>query len=565
MTIRSSLSLICTTLLLIIKNIESVYTYHQTHEQDQNRRKLSFQNWNSTTSDVYNSSECHVTRDTGSVYPITDDGNIEIGRLQYNTRIQGNRMEIGAVEMCISNELAEFEPSYEKLIPMTVSWPQLKADPIIEADEYTLPTLTIGEPTTVPTSILNTPPIAIDIEQDTSIPTEVTNQLVSPSPTLIDATLPILPILKDDDEEAKESDTISETIESEAVSVSDGQPTLLTASPSSQEETKLSDMMGQMENLLGFGVKETTVVPSLMPSNTLLPSLKPSNATSPLEPALAAITEEEQPEEEGSFYENPAAIAGAAAATAAVGGAAFLAKGAMDGTGALASMANKPPDVKMEMNNDKGDNNKKDKKKKKKDDKDKKDDKNKEKDDNNVEGEESEFELEFSSDEEKEEEEEEEEEEDEDEDDDDDSDEDSDEEEERPALTRQKSYRNVMLDPKLAKKKGSVGSRSTKKKKKDNRCGSSITTCGSSITTENPRTVPPIILPPITPPAQQQEATNNDTSGPSIPSGNSLDEDSDNVSVKSEPNVPDLRYFLSMGFLDVTDPGGSDCTADDMV
>merc|ERR1712194_617155 len=111
----SSLSLICTTLLLIIKNIESVYTYHQTHEQDQNRRKLSFRNWNSTASDVYNSSECHVPRDTGSVYPITDDGNTEIGRLQYNTRIKGNRMEIGAVEMCISSELADFEPSYEKL------------------------------------------------------------------------------------------------------------------------------------------------------------------------------------------------------------------------------------------------------------------------------------------------------------------------------------------------------------------------------------------------------------------------------------------------------------------
>ena len=91
MTIRPTLSLSFTTLSLTIKNVESVYTHHQTHEQDQNRRKLSFRNWNSTASDVRNSNECQVTIHTGSACPIADDGNIEIGRLQHNTRIQGER------------------------------------------------------------------------------------------------------------------------------------------------------------------------------------------------------------------------------------------------------------------------------------------------------------------------------------------------------------------------------------------------------------------------------------------------------------------------------------------
>jgi len=63
----------------------------------------------------------------------------------------------------------------------------------------------------------------------------------------------------------------------------------------------------------------------------------------------------------------------------------------------------------------------------------------------------------------------------------------------------------------------------------------------------------------------------NNTTRPSISSGNSYDDDhdhdsdSDNISVKSEPNVPDLSYFLAMGFLDVH-PGGTECNAaDDMV
>ena len=86
-----TLSLFCATFSLLLKNIESVYMYHQTHQQ--NYRKLLFHNWNSSATELYQNSKCHVTAETGSVYPINDDGNNkEIGRLQYETRIQGNRM-----------------------------------------------------------------------------------------------------------------------------------------------------------------------------------------------------------------------------------------------------------------------------------------------------------------------------------------------------------------------------------------------------------------------------------------------------------------------------------------
>ena len=126
-------------------------------------------------------------------------------------------MSIGAVELCISDELAAFEPSYEQLIPLTISWQQLRADPIIEDDEYSFPMLTIAEPSTVPTSILNTPPTAI--EQATSIPTEVadSNQLLTPSPSSS---------LLDETEE-------SDSIETEDAYVSTTLPILSTASPSS--------------------------------------------------------------------------------------------------------------------------------------------------------------------------------------------------------------------------------------------------------------------------------------------------------------------------------------------
>ena len=89
MTIK--LSLFCAIFSLLLKNIESVYLNHQTHQQ--NHRKLLFHNWDSSATKVYEDSKCHVTAETGSVYPINDDdGNKEIGRLQYATRIQGNSM-----------------------------------------------------------------------------------------------------------------------------------------------------------------------------------------------------------------------------------------------------------------------------------------------------------------------------------------------------------------------------------------------------------------------------------------------------------------------------------------
>ena len=211
-------------------------------------------------------------------------------------------MSISAVELCISDELAAYEPSYQQLIPLSVSWQQLRADPIIVDDEYSYLMLTIAEPSTVPTSILNTPPIAI--EKATSIPTKVadSNQLLTPSPssTLLD--------------ETEESDSI----ETEDAYVSTALPTLSTASPSSQEEAKLNDLMDQMKDLLGFGVKETPSFPPTTAESNIVPSLMPSNVTTPVtKPALIKVIEDQEPEEEETaYYESPAVIAGGAAATA---------------------------------------------------------------------------------------------------------------------------------------------------------------------------------------------------------------------------------------------------------
>jgi len=293
--------------------------------------------------------------------------------------------------------------------------------------------LTIGEPSTVPTSILSTPP-TFEIEQ-TMQQTEVTdsptssNQLVSPSPSIL---------LNEDEVEA-------DAIETADLYASD-EPPLLTASPSSQEDAEFNGLMDQMKNMLGIGAGKTPSFSPTTAESTVVPSLMPSNAALDIiQPAVSAVEAEEEPEEEETaFYENPAVIAGGVAATAAVGGAAFLAKGAMDGTGVLSSLFNKTPDApNVEMkNNNKGNN--KTQENKKNENK----SENKEQDNKNDDGgDDDEFELELeSSDEEKERPE-------------------LEEGEERPKLVRQQSYRNVTLDPKLArKKKKSSGSTSTKKR-----------------------------------------------------------------------------------------------------
>ena len=194
----------------------------------------------------------------------------------------------------------------------------------------------------------------------------------------------------------------------------------------------------------------------------------------------------------------------------------------------LANLLNNPPDAPdIEMNNDKKGKNKNEKKS------------NEKKENNNKDDDRSKFEFESS--------------------DDDDSDNDEEEEEEeRPILVRQRSYRNVVTKKKKKSIKSIDAVSNTEAKSLHDDGESSIPEQQQQATNALPRS------PPENTESPTHDAT-NDATGPSTPSGYSFDDgDCDNVSVISEPNVPDLSYFLNMRFLDVN-PGGSDHNADDMV
>jgi len=177
-------------------------------------RKLRFYNFNNTQTDFAENEECQVARDIGSVYPIMDsDTDEEIGRFQYETKIEGNVMTIEEVKACLSDRLVNSEPSYEKTISM--SWAQVKAEPILVVGTE-VPSSSIlfdeslSEVLSSNPSLTSEPTYSENVSEDANDPITVdesnlSNNTENPSTFSIDSnyTSPSSPVIVDEDKASK--------------------------------------------------------------------------------------------------------------------------------------------------------------------------------------------------------------------------------------------------------------------------------------------------------------------------------------------------------------------------
>ena len=150
---------------IFITNIQSL-----SNEAIQQHRKLQYRNWYATLSSVLDEENCHIT-ERGSIYPILTDENEEVGKVQFITKIEGNRYTIDPMDLCLGDLLLKYEPSHDNL--KTFTWSQVKADPIM-----------LGEAASVPSSISSPSSVSYPkIDKPASSPNYVPNPTdAGPSP-----------------------------------------------------------------------------------------------------------------------------------------------------------------------------------------------------------------------------------------------------------------------------------------------------------------------------------------------------------------------------------------------